>query len=460
MLNCSIKSVFFFVTFITTLSCVSKQIVAKENTQFEIKSQMTVTNIMELDSRYIIYPSAFIKTIGKGKIIIKEPITIIGRNQVFSEDINIEYKPFTISEIYPEWFGAKGYDQLDDTKAFQKAFSIAKALQNSINVMVSIGNFYISKTLELENIPNFNKSINLLGTSMSASTGHGSSLVWNGAKGGTLLKVSYVSLSKIENLDFSANQKNGLMYNIDLKPITYQITIRNCSFTGCEGKGSTNISLNIGDGVQVSEITVENCVFRSKTLDGKIWMTDAAIGGGRDNALNFYIKGSSFMGYQNAAINIHNSSTMVVENSNFAHNDLDIKCLLCGLYASSNSSEHSNAFFQATSSSNFSSAFLINNYFTGDTKDGYVIRDGAGSLFLVNNNFGGSGYKDKEYKIKWEDRVLNPIFSFGNFYNNVGINLSPFYNRSNQLRKNEINSQGDVGGKNNSEINIPIKVEK
>jgi hypothetical protein len=439
--------IFSLLFFVLLQSCKTKQIYSTQSNPFEIKSEIIVNDMLELDSRYIIYPTAFIKTAGKGKLVIKEPICILGKSQVFDTDINIDFKPFTISEIYPEWFGAKGYDQLDDTKAFKKVISVAKKCYNSLNILVSSGIFYISETLELENNANFIKSINLLGASMSTSSSNGSSLIWNGVKGGTLLKVSYLNLSRIENLDFGADQNNGLMYNIDLKPIISQLSIKNCSFAGCEGKGSTNISLNIGNGVQVSEITFENCSFRSKTLDGKNWLTDAAIGGGIDNVLNFYVKTCSFMGYQNAAVNIKNSSTMVVENSTFAYNDVDIKCMLCGLYASSNFSEHSKAFFQANSSSNYSSAFLINNYFTGDAIDGYVIRDGAGSLFLINNNFGGSGYDSGKFKIKWEERTPNPIFSFGNFFKNIQIDNTPFYNRSNQIKKNDIISTGDIGGK-------------
>ncbi len=74
------------------------------------------------------------------------------KSQFFDTEINIDFKPFTLSEIYPEWFGAKGYDQLDDTKAFKKVFKNAKVCQNSVNILVSIGYFYISETLELEEV--------------------------------------------------------------------------------------------------------------------------------------------------------------------------------------------------------------------------------------------------------------------------------------------------------------------
>ncbi len=442
-----IISLIFFLLF---QSCKTKQLYLTQSNPFEIKSEIIVDNIFELDSRHIIYPTAFIKTVGKGKLVVKEPISIIGKSQVFDTEINIDFKPFTISEINPEWFGAKGYDQIDDTKAFKKSLQIAKICKNSVNVIVSIGNFYISETLEIGNEVNEIKSINLIGFSMSTSSNYGSSLIWSGKVGSELIKISNLNLSKIENLDFSAQFKNALKYNIVFKPYTNQISIKNCSFAGCENVGSSNINLNIGNGDQVSEISIENCVFRSKTYDNKIWLTDSGIAGGIDNVLNFYVKNCSFVGYQKAAINIHNSSIMVVENCTFGHNDIDINCGLCGLYAVSNFSEHSKAFYKGGVSSNVSFTTLINNYYTGNNKDGYIIRDGAGSLFILNNNFGGTGYNESSNNIKWENQPFNSISSFGNFFKNTPERSNPFFNRSNEPKTTDIITRGDIGGKNSS----------
>ena len=145
---------------ISAISCTTKQIVNEKNNPYEIKSELVVTDVLELTSKHVIYPSAYISTKGRGKVVVKEPITIIGKAQVFDTDVNIDFMPFTISEINPEWFGAKGYDNLDDTKAFEKVFVLAKNLQNSVNVLVSLGKFYISKTLEISNKPDLIKSIN------------------------------------------------------------------------------------------------------------------------------------------------------------------------------------------------------------------------------------------------------------------------------------------------------------
>ncbi len=63
--------------FVLLQSCKTKQIYSTQSNPFEIKSEIIVNDVLELDSRYIIYPTAFIKTAGKGKLVIKEPICIL-----------------------------------------------------------------------------------------------------------------------------------------------------------------------------------------------------------------------------------------------------------------------------------------------------------------------------------------------------------------------------------------------
>jgi hypothetical protein len=450
-------SIYCLLLFVSFQSCKTKQIYSSQSNPFELKSEIIVSEILELDSRYIIYPTAFIKTIGKGKLVIKEPICILGKSQVFDTDINIDYRPFSISEIYPEWFGAKGYDQLDDTKAFKKVLTIGKEYYNSINIIISLGYFKISEQLVISSEVKKMKSINFIGHSMSTSSQHGSSIVWFGKKGESMILINNVNLSKIENIDF-----HGFDYvknNLEFRPTVNQVVIKNCTFKGCKGEGSTNINLNKGNNIQVSEIQIENCTFHGVPDNRGFYLTESAISGGLANTKNFYIKNCSFLGYNVAAIDILHNDAMVIENNTFAFNDVDIRCMLCNSYIKSNYSERSKAFFESTSSSNLSFTTMIGNFFDGDPKDGYIIRDGAGCLYMVNNNFGGSGEENDINKIKWESRPLNPIFSFGNFYNNIGQNQSPFYNRSNQIKKDDIISNGDIGGKN-ADKKVKIIIEK
>ena len=79
--------------------------------------------------------------------------------------------------------------------------------------------------------------------------------------------------------------------------------------------------------------------------------------------------------------------------------------------------------------------------------DGYVIRDGSGTLLLMNNNFGAGNYLPDINRIRWEENEFNSIFSVGNVFKNTAFGQSPFYNRSNQVyRSDRVLSFGDLGG--------------
>lgn len=448
--------VFLSIIFVIT-SCTTTKVINSESNKFVLNNNIAVDGVLELNSDYIIYPSAKIRTVGNGKVIIKEPITILGKTQIFDENINIEFRPGTMSEIYPTWFGAKGYDNLDDTKAFKKTLQIAKEYESSINVRIPIGLFYINEKLIVESYENKVKSINIIGESISQSSIHGSSLLWTGSSGESVLLIKNVNNSKIENVDIRGGDKTK--HNIELRPSVYQYVIRSCTFKGCIGAGAANININQGNNSQVSEIQIENCTFHGVESKPGNFITESAIIGGLANTKNFYIRNCGFIGYNVGAINIQNSDAMLVENCTFAFNEIDIICMLCNTFAKSNYSERSRGFFKATFSSNVSFTTLVDNFFDGNPTDGYVIRDGTGNLVLINNNFGGTSDDNDKNNIKWETGPYSNIISYGNFYNNVPLNGNPFYNRSNQPTKSNITSNGDIGGKN-SDKRIKIVIDR
>ena len=119
-------------------------------------------------------------------------------------------------------------------------------------------------------------------------------------------------------------------------------------------------------------------------------LSQSAIRGGLANTKNFYITYCSFDAYHKSAVDIRTSDILTVEGCTFSNNETDITCELGGPYINSNYSEHSNSFFTSGFSSNLAFTYLIQNNFTGNPRDGYVIRDGSGSLVLLNNNFGGT----------------------------------------------------------------------
>jgi hypothetical protein len=440
------------------ISCTKERLVAPQQMS-ATSDRMTVLN-QEVsytaetifDKEVTIYPGALLSTKGNGKIIFTKKVNILGESQVFDQDVNVEFGKGTISVLNPTWFGAKGYDDVDDTKAFQKTFSIAKQYPNSINIEIPIGRFKISETLEIGNeMPN-GKSINIIGRSMNSNSTEGSCIEWIGSPGKSALLLKNYCAGVIENTDFFAAAPHLLKHNIELRPFDNQISFKNCSFSGCGGIGSANINLNSDNNLQVSEIDVENCIFRGVANDSKAWITESGVIGGLANTKDFYFKNCSFLGYSVGAINLQVTDILKVENCTFGTNDIDIICLLCNTYAVSNYSENSNSFFQSTVSANASFTTMMDNCFYGKNDADYIIRNGSGKLILMNNNFGGFGGTDTINKIKWDQGKLSSIYSIGNFYRNRPDQESPFYNGMNEKRVNGINSFGDMIGTDGQDI--------
>lgn len=405
-----------------------------------------------IDKEVTIYPEAFLRTNPGARLIFTKKVNILGESQVFDENIDLTFQPGTLSVINPSWFGAKGYDEVDDTKAFQKVIEIARTYANTINIEIPIGNFIITKTLEIGNEDSNGKSINLIGSGMSGNSGLGSCLLWRGLESVSLLLWRNNSNCTISNLDFNAEQGHTLKNNLELRPTVNQLEIKNCSFAGCAGIESSNINLNTGSDLQVSEVAIENCIFRSVTYDNKKWLTQSAVVGGLANTKNFYFKNCSFIGYTIGAINIGITDILKVENCTFALNEVDISCNLCNTLASSNYSEYSKSFFKSGVSQNVSFTTLSDNCFYGSPDADFVIKEGAGSLVLLNNNLGGMGGNDQTNKIKWADSVISSIYSIGNYFRNDPKELNPFYNMRGEKQINQILSIGDKSGTNEQNI--------
>ncbi len=445
---------FIFISCKTTRSGSSENMKMTTERMIVLDKEIVYTAETVFDKEVVIYPEAYLTTKGSGRIVFTKKVNIIGESQVFDENVNVEFRGGTISSLNPTWFGAKGYDDQDDTKALQKTFAIARAYPNSINIEIPIGKFNISQTLELGNeLPN-GKSINLIGKSMSSSADAGACFQWIGPSSGSILIIRNNCLSRVDGLDFTSLSDHLLKYNIELLPYDYQLTFSNCSFSKCAGSGSANINLNKGNNAQVSEIQFQNCVFRGYTDDNKTWQTESAVIGGLANTKNFVFQSCSFLGYTVSAINIDISDIVRVEHCTFALNEVDITCMLCNMFASSNYSEQSKAFFQNGVSGNPAFTTMNNNYFDGNEKDDYFIRDGSGGLILLNNNFGGNGGNDQVNKIKWDDKILSNIYSVGNFYRNNNQNNYPFVNRNEQIRQGINISSGDKIGLDGEHVTL------
>jgi len=422
--------------------------IVETDRMISIRGLVEIEHETVFDKEVTIYPGAFISTHTNGKVIFNKRLNIIGDSQVFEAESDIEMKSNTLGTINVGWFGAKGDDSEDDTKAFQKALELASVFNNSVTIFVPTGQYYIKQTLVIENRIPINKSINLVGEAMSSSTNQGSSLIWNGPPGESMILMRNNYLNFVQYIDFASEYKCELKSNIVLRYQIYQMEFRDCSFSGCAGLGSSNIDLNAGNSDQVSEISFINCIFRGKTYDNTTWQTSAAVKGGKANTKDIYFEKCSFLGYNESAINIEISEVLYVSNSTFAHNQTDIICLLCGALLTSNYSEQSKSFYRSTVSTNLAFTTMINNYFDGCPSEDYVITNGAGSLVLINNNFGGSGGLDSVNLIRWDNKNISSIYSMGNYFRNHSAVHSPFVIEGpGPERSGFVQSYGDKMGK-------------
>lgn len=403
----------------------SPAIVESDN-MIVIRGQVSYREVITFDKEVTIYPEAYISTTGSGKIIFNKRVNVLGSSQVFDTQAQIKFSEGCIGTLNVAWFGAKGYDKGDDTRSFQKALGIASGLSNVVNIFVPIGQYYITEQLVLENTPSLNKPINLIGEGMSSSTNDGSSLIWNGNTGASMILVRNNYHNLIQSLDFAAEPGHELKHNIELRSQIYLMEIKDCSFSGSAGLGSANVNLNDGSSSQVSEISFRNCAFRGKTVDNVTWMTGSAVKGGKANTKNFYFEKCSFLGYNEAAINIEISDIVDIRNCTFSLNELDISCLLCGLLATSNYSEQSKSFLKGTNSDNLAFTTLVNNFFDGHPAEDFVITGGSGSLVIINNDFGGNGGIDSTNLIRWDSRNISSVYSVGNFFRNGTSATNPF----------------------------------
>src|SRR5687768_3625722 len=95
------------------------------------QKEVSISKVTLIENEVIIYPGAFLKTTGSGKFIFGNRVTMIGESHVFDVNSNFEFAPGTISELNPCWFGARGSDEADDTRAIQTALDLAKDYASS-----------------------------------------------------------------------------------------------------------------------------------------------------------------------------------------------------------------------------------------------------------------------------------------------------------------------------------------
>lgn len=411
----------------------------------EIKDTLHLNGVHVFNSEVVIYPTAFLTGNASAKAVFERPVVVLGKSRVFDPKLEMSFSVGCIEELNPVWFGARGYDDKDDTEAFLEVFKLASESLNAIVVRVPSGRYYISEQIRVESNASNKVPIHMIGTGSSPDGLSGSSLIWSGDPGQSMILMRNMSQSTVIGLDFTAKPNHWLLHNIELRPTVNQVHFENCLFSGCAGISSSNINLNEGNNLQVSEVSFENCLFRGLRTHDKL--TINAVRGGWANTKDFYFDRCSFGMYQGQAICITTSDVLVVENCTFFENDVDIYCETCKTRAVSNYSEESAAFFEGTASSNLNATTLINNQFTGKPTNGYVLRYGSGTLILLNNNFGAGNYSSDLNRVKWFESEYNIIYSAGNVFKNASPDSQVFFNQSNlPYNRKWIFSLGDLGG--------------
>lgn len=435
-----------------SLSCSSQQRMVNSETcmlnttkdVWVVNNPVKVEGILVVEKQVIILPGGVFEGDNTSKIVFTKPVNILSRERVFSTELRMESLPGVFTNLDITWWGANGRDEEDDTKAIQVVLDLASQ-SGCEQITIPIGQYIVSQQLRMAGREDNHQSLVIKGYATSFDGQHGSALMWNGGSDESMALVKNTSQTIFENIEFGAIPGRLIRSNIEFRPFCNQILFRSCSFGGCGGEKSCNINLNEGNNLQVSELIFENCIFKGLLTDMEY--TDNGIRGGLANTKNFYFRNCSFGPYRHEAICITTSDILKVEDCTFYLNDVDIRCETCKTVAIGNYSEESGAFFESTASANFNATTLINNQFTGKPVDGYVIRDGSGTLLLMNNNFGAGNYLPDINRIRWEENEFNSIFSVGNVFKNTAFGQSPFYNRSNQVyRSDRVLSFGDLGG--------------
>ena len=151
--------------------------------------------------------------------------------------LNVTFKGnWYIKEVYPEWFGAKGGDSIDDTKPFQKAIDFAVFVDAPLYLCNT--RYHISSTLYIEN------SINMKASS-KYSFGNSNIVLTNNADDITLFmpgKSGRIVHSVFEGITFTRDrtkEERNAAHNgkgIGTKGTCFgtinEVTFKDCGFIG------------------------------------------------------------------------------------------------------------------------------------------------------------------------------------------------------------------------------------
>lgn len=327
-------------------------------------------------------------------------------------------------------YGAKGDRVTDDTAAIQAAIDAAEAANGGI-VWFPVGTYLTSSTLEY--VGTSATTITLSGVGRAGRGPRGAVIKWNGAAGGTTMRLRGGQTMVVSGLAFTAGA-NAPLYDLDLvsdQPAggsgLANVRVEDCHFGAASGVDSAFI--RIGD----SNFQADTVLIASCTLAGNEVQPTYGVLTATANAKNFAVRNTEIIGCQTGYYH-GGAGYLTFDSCGFSSNQVaDIRAATGQISVRGCGSEGSVRFITGTTGTNHGSVSVLNSYFDSDLVplDDYVITY-EGALFLEGSSFNNRRAAGAIAKVKGGGLTgasSSSIVSIGNFYLNAA-GSAPLYDGS------------------------------
>lgn len=344
----------------------------------------------------------------------------------------------SLTEVYPQWWGAVGDNATDNTAAFQAMLHLSEhnGSLNGVRYFIPSGMYRVN---QLTYEGSFSTSFTMVGSTQGeAASSDGPWLRYIGPVGGTILTMKGANYCRVEHVNFDGNglalKDVSLQYDAVRSVTSFDCTFEHCSFGGATGVNS--ILLEIGTSNFASaEHNIISCRF---IFHGSAGNTYYGIkNSGSSNSKNYTIQDCGFIGLR-WAVDLGNSGFHNVIGCSFANNtEGDIKPGGAQLLVQGCGSEGSKRLVDgsAGSSSTAGTLTIRDSYYAGPgDSNGYVVIF-FGGLIVTGSDFWTGGATPPKFKTGFGD-TGGHIISEGNSYNwNAVTNndFIPFYDGGDRL---------------------------
>lgn len=198
--------------------------------------------------------------------------------QIFDCDLELD-GTWDVSEVYPEWFGALGDGQSDDTECIKRAIQFANKRKLVFANKTYIVNVTPGKDIETQRIVFFNcKCTEFSGCGTIIKLGNNDNCNLYAHKGfGALFSVYTIDTFVVNGITFDFNYhqnpilqtqgiRQGIQENTQQNAFQFRrvrkVVIENCKFIGHSGTNCIDYSDACYDeGDKIFEVTIRNCKF-------------------------------------------------------------------------------------------------------------------------------------------------------------------------------------------------------